>query len=330
MRQRVFEERHEREWERFEAWLKRQERRRGKDAADADAEAIPDAEIPRAYRRVCQQLALARDRFYGADVVERLNHLAVRGHRALYGTGGGHSHRFLAFVMGGFPRQVRREGGYVAAAALLFLGPFLGLIAALQFFPDFAYYILDARQLSMMEAMYKPDNPRIGRTPEADSAFYMFGVYVWNNIKIAFQTFAGGLLFGVGTLFFLLFNGFVLGTVAGHLTHIGYVETFYSFVSGHSALELTGIVISGAAGLKLGVALIAPGRVSRKQALVDGARHAAGLMYGAAGMLLVAAFVEAFWSPLTEVPANVKYLVGVALWLAVGGYLALLGRGRGA
>jgi len=156
-----------------------------------------------------------------------------------------------------------------------------------------------------------------------------FGVYIWNNIKIAFQTFAGGLLFGVGSLFFLLFNGFFLGAVAGHLTHTGYFVPFYSFVAGHSALELTAIALSGAAGLKLGGALIAPGQLSRKQALVVAARGATGIIYGAAGMLLLAAFVEAFWSPLTEFPPAIKYGVGIALWALLGAYLFFLGRGRG-
>ena len=156
----------------------------------------------------------------------------------------------------------------------------------------------------------------------------MFGVYIWNNIKIGFQVFAGGLLFGVGAVFFLLFNGFVLGAVAGHLTQIGYITPFYSFVAGHSAFELTAIMLSGAAGLKLGYALIAPGQLTRKAALIAAARNATRIMYGAAGMLLCAAFIEAFWSPLTEVPPPVKYAVGVALWLLVIVYFVAMGRDR--
>jgi hypothetical protein len=103
----------------------------------------------------------------------------------------------------------------------------------------------------------------------------------------------------------------------------------YSFVSGHSALELTGIALAGAAGLKLGVALIAPGTLARKQALVAAGREAAGIMYGVAAMLFAAAFVEAFWSPRTFAP-GVKHAVGAAMWLAVLAYFAYAGRARGA
>lgn len=329
MKQQVFEERYAREWQEFEAWLDRRGKPRGADPRSLPSPVFEDAEIPRRYRRICQQLALARDRHYGADVIERLHRTAVRGHRLLYGARGDRRNRFLLFVFGGFPRLVRRERRPVILASLLFFGPIVAMIAILQQFPDFVYYLLSPEQIAGVEAMYKPDAPRLGRIPTAESAFYLFGVYVWNNIKIAFQAFAGGLVWGIGTLFFLLFNGFLIGAVAGHLTHIGYAEPFYSFVSGHSALELTAIVLAGAAGLKLGAALVAPGRLSRKQALIVAARGAAGLIYGAAGMLLLAAFVEAFWSPLTEVPPLLKYGVGVALWTALIAYLVLLGRGRG-
>jgi uncharacterized membrane protein SpoIIM required for sporulation len=116
-----------------------------------------------------------------------------------------------------------------------------------------------------------------------------------------FQTFAGGMLAGVGSAWFLGANGVIIGAVAGYLTQAGFGETFWSFVAGHSALELVAIVLSGAAGFKLGLAVIAPGSLSRKAALIAAARPAVRIMYGVAMMFLGAAFVEAFWSPLTEV-----------------------------
>lgn len=326
MKQQSFEALHDTEWRAFEDWLEGRKRARTERGA---GEALPRAEVPQRYRRICQHLALARDRGYGADVVDRLHRMAVGGYHALYAERIPSRSAMLAFVSSKFPEIVRRERRAVTLSALLFFGPLAGMIALLQYFPDLVYYILAPEQLAAIESMYDPKAERLGRKPEADSAFYMFGFYIWNNIRIAFQTFAGGLLYGIGTLFFLLFNGFFIGAVAGHLTRAGYAETFWSFVSGHSALELTGIMLSGAAGLKLGAALIAPGRLTRTQALIGAARDGAGLIYGAAGMLLVAAFVEAFWSPLTEFAPNVKYAVGIAGWIGVTAYLVLVGRARG-
>jgi len=177
--------------------------------------------------------------------------------------------------------------------------------------------------------MYDPASRRLGMR-EADTNLMMFGFYVWNNVGIGFQTFAGGLLAGVGSIWFLGSNGIVLGAVAGYLTQIGYVETFWSFVAGHSSWELIAIALSGAAGLRLGLAVIAPGRLTRKAALVAAARPAVQIMYGAALLFFVAAFVEAFWSPLTEVPFNAKLGVGMAGWALLIAYFAFAGRGRAA
>ena len=328
MKQELFEARHGAEWREFEDWIDGRSRNRaGRDPAQ---DIVIAADMPRRYRRVCQHLALARDRGYGGDIVDRLHGMAVGGYHALYARPVQPRSELLAFVRAGFPRLVRSERRTLAAAALLFLGPLAGMVVLLQYFPDLVYYFITPDRLAGVENMYDPKAERLGRTPEADTAFHMLGVYIWNNIRIAFQTFAGGLLFGIGTLFFLLFNGLFIGAVAGHLTQAGYAETFWSFVSGHSALELTGIVLAGAAGLKLGMALVAPGRLSRNQALIAAARRGAGLIYGAAGMLFIAAFVEAFWSPLTEVAPQIKYGAGIALWLAVAAYFLQVGRGRGA
>jgi len=274
-------------------------------------------------------LALAAQRCYSTELVDRLNRLALRGHHALYVNRRRESRQVLDFMAGGFPRLVRQEWRVVAAAALLFFGPLVGFIALLQLFPDFVHYLLSPRQIASFNEMYDPANRRLGMR-EADTNIAMFGFYIWNNVRIGFQTFAGGMLAGVGTAWFLGANGVIIGAVAGYLTQVGYHETFWSFVAGHSSLELLAIVLSGAAGFKLGLAIIAPGNRSRKSALEAAAQPAVRIMYGAAVMFFAAAFVEAFWSPLTEIPFDLKIAVGLAGWVILLAYFALAGRGRAA
>ena len=330
MKQQLFEERYAPEWAEFEAMLAREVKLRKPSRSLPAAPQPAAAEFPARYRRLCQHLALARDRRYSAQLVDKLNRLALRGHNLLYGARDDRRNRVFPFIFGGFSRLVRVERRVVIASGLLFFGPLAVMMIMLQFFPDFIHYLMHPRQIESFEKMYSPTAPRLGRSVEADSSFGMFGLYIWNNIKIGFQTFAGGLLFGVGTVFFLVFNGLLIGATAGHLTQIGYGTPFYSFVAGHSGFELTAIVLSGAAGLKLGLALIAPGQHTRKASVLAASRSAIRLIYGAAGMFFIAAFIEAFWSPLTEVPPPVKYGVGIFLWLAVIAYLLLAGRGRAA
>jgi uncharacterized membrane protein SpoIIM required for sporulation len=322
MRQHQFEAAHAKEWEAFEKFLDAP--RGSRNAPPFDA-----AEMPLRYRRICQSLALAADRRYSPELVDRLNRLALRGHHALYRNPRRQSQRLLEFVVAGFPALVRAEWPLVATAAALFFGPLLGLIALLQVFPEFVHYILAPEQIASFHSMYDPASKRLGAR-EADSNLMMFGVYVWNNVRIGFQTFAGGMLAGVGSIWFLGANGIIIGAVAGYLTQIGYNQTFWSFVAGHSSLELSAIVIAGAAGLRLGLAVISPGNLSRRAALTAAARPGVRLMYGAALMFFAAAFVEAFWSPLTAVPFMVKIAVGTTGWVLLLAYFIFAGRARAA
>lgn len=281
------------------------------------------AEFPEQYRRVCQHLALARHRGYTADLIERLNDLAVRGHHHLYRRPTALFSRMGLFIARDFPRAVRAEWRVVLLAALLFYGPFAGMIGAIQVWPDLVYSVVDPAQVAMMEEMYDPAAETFER--ESDSDLFMFGFYIRNNIGIAFRTFAGGVFAGLGSGFFLVFNGLVIGAVAGHLTHIGYSETFWQFVVTHGAFELTAIVLAGAAGLRLGLAFIAPGRFTRTEALRDAARRATPILYGFTLFLVIAAFIEAFWSSTPELGV-VRVIVGVPLWVLVHAYFALAGR----
>lgn len=322
MKQSLFESRHQPLWERFNRLLQALEKGRV-EPADCRRFAAD-------YRQVCQHLALAGERGYSSLLIDHLQQLALRGHQQFYRHRSHLGARMLGFVLGGFARRARSEWRSVLCASLVFYGSLLGMGLLVYLFPDLVYSLLSPDQVAGMEAMYDPDASRIGRFGErgAGTDWMMFGYYIMNNIGIGFQTFASGLLFGVGSLFFLLFNGLTIGAVAGHLSGIGYNATFWSFVIGHGAFELTAITFAGAAGLILGRALLVPGRLSRAEALRLAAGRAVQLVAGVVLMLLIAAFIEAFWSSMTYTGAGVKYLVGTVLWLVVAAYFLFAGRSR--
>lgn len=322
MKQAQFETRHQDDWQALAGQLKLLEQGRPLGAQAG--------EFAAAYRRLCQQLALAQSRAYSASLVERLQLLNLRAHQQLYRTRQNLGPRLLGFLLQGFPRQVRAAWRSILLASLLFYGSLLGMGLLVYLFPDLIYSLLSPQQVARMELMYDPDASRLGHFSERGSSddWLMFGFYIMNNIGIAFKTFASGLLLGLGSLFFLLFNGLNIGAVAGHLLRIGYDQTFLSFVVGHGAFELTAITFAGAAGLQLGGALLAPGLRSRRAALRETAKGCVGLVCGVIGLLLIAAFIEAYWSSVTQFSATVKYLVGAALWLLVGAYFLLGGRQR--
>jgi len=315
MRQEHFIKRHQPEWNAFEQWLDA----RGQQVKKARMSrrqwhGLADHEMPARYRRLCQQLALARRRGYSPLVTDRLQQLMQRGHGLLYRTPPPRWRRAVEFLMAGFPRLVRAERGCMAASALLFWLPLVVVFVAIQLTPELSASLFDPAQLMQFEAMYDPDDPlrKLGRDNGTDVA--MFGFYVWNNVSIGFRTFASGLLAGIGAVVVLIVNGIMAGGVAGHLQAVGHGDPFWRFVAAHSAPELTAIVIAGGAGLRLGLNLVAPGQRRRIDALVDGGRRGALLCLGVLAMLVFAAFVEAFWSSIAWMPAWIKYSVGAALW----------------
>ncbi len=327
MRQEAFEQEYQPLWDQLSEVMDDLEKPRAKRRLEAERL----AEFPMQYRRLCSHYALARSRGFSPMLVDYLHQLVVRGHPLLYKRASVWGWRLLAFVSFGFPQAFRRHLGAFSIALLFFLLPGLLMGTACYLQEDMIYSVLDEPTVASMESAYDPASDHPGRSEErkSDTDVMMFGYYILNNIGIGFRTFALGILLGVGTLFILIFNGLVIGGVAGHLTQLGYIETFWPFVSGHGAFELTAIVICGGAGLLMGRAVVAPGPEGRLATLKANALEALQLVMGAALMLVVAAFIEAFWSSSTFEP-QVKYAVAAVLWLLVILYLSLMGRrGRG-
>ena len=323
MKQQKFIERNEALWHEIERLIAHLEKPRRQALDEGDSL----ARFPALYRRLCQHYAVALKRHYSPHLVNRLHRLVVRGHNRLYSVRTEWWRDLLDTVSRRFPRLLRANASLFWLAAALFYLPGIvtGVLSYLD--GDLIYSVMPDQAVAHMESMYDPAARQPGRESgrESDTDFEMFGFYILNNISIGFRTFASGLLLGIGSGLILLYNGLVIGSVAGHLTQLGFTSTFWPFVSGHSSLELTAIVICGTAGLMLARAIFRPGQVTRSQALVREGKDAVVLVSGAALMLVLAAFVEAFWSS-SGLPPLLKYIVSGLLWLLVIGYLLLAGR----
>ncbi len=285
-------------------------------------------DFPKCYRRLCNHYGLALTRHYSPALVDRLHDLVLRGHQQLYKKKSHILWSIIEFLFSDFPRTLRRHWLAFWVSFLLFYGSAFTMGTAVYQNPLMIYSIMPEAQVAQMQSMYDGKG-RLGREEKRDAEddLIMFGFYIRNNISIGFRTFAGGMVFGVGSVLILLFNGLFIGGAAGHLSHLPYRDNFWQFVIGHGAFELTAIVISGAAGLLLGIHLIRPGRYRRLEALQKAAPTALRLAMGAAVMLLLAAFIEAFWSSSPLSP-SIKYWTGALNWGIVLLYFMLAGRRR--
>jgi len=334
MKQEVFIARHEPEWVAFERWLDQRGGRVWRKRTNTQPQQprpdepfpLQDQDMPSHYRRLCHQAALAYRRGYSPLVTARLQVLMQRGHDVLYRAPPTLWRQAGRFVLADFPRLVRAQRGWLWLAVVVFAGSMLAMFALVTHWPELAHAVLTSEQLAEFEHMYAPDSTLAEDGRGSAGNLNMFGFYIYNNISIGFRTFASGLLAGVGSMLVLLSNGVQFGVVAAYLQGLGHGPQFWPFVAGHSAPELTAIVIAGAAGLQLGFALVAPGRLGRMDALRRAGWTGALLCAGVFVMLLFAAFVEAFWSAQPQVPAAIKFVVGALLWLMVLAWLGFGGR----
>jgi len=282
--------------------------------------------FPEAFRQLTGDLNTAKSNGFDPGLIERLNRLTLEGNQVLYGGTSFSLKACSEFLFRTFPRSVRARWKSFGACFLIFFGLAVFTALACIRFPGFIYELMSPWEASMLEDMYNPESPYYLKPREINTDANMFGYYIYHNISIAFMTFAGGLLAGVGSLFFLAFNGIFIGAAAGHIINCGYHETFFSFVIGHSAFELTAIVLSAAAGFQLGYRLFITRGQSRGAALREAGKTALPLIGGSGLMLVIAAVIEAFWSSRHEIDQTVRFAVGGAAILFVLFYFALAGR----
>lgn len=319
MKAREFEEKKAEQWRDYDSRLKQLEAGKGDESVE---------QLPKMVRARCQELSLARHRMYGESVCEYLNQQVIRGHKVLATSSSGFIEKILYFFAQEFPQTMRREWRLHILCWLFFLIPFFGMWISIYHDLDWVRSILGSDGMASMDSMYgKGEEANLDMRDETGANFMMFGHYVHNNIGIDFQIIAGGMLAGIGSLFILLMNGLGIGAAMAYVIEYGDPVKFFSFVSGHASYELTGMVVAGMAGVRIGLGLLSPGRMSRGRALLESGKKGLPLVYGAFVLTFLAACVEGFWSA-HDFPPIVKYNVGFAGWILLGVYFAFAGRGK--
>lgn len=268
------------------------------------------AALPSLYRQLCADIALAQHRMYGTRLSAELNERLIRVRQLLENPDERSGRGFAKLMLQDFPRAVRREWRLFWLGMALFFVPLILMVVASYLEPRWIFSVLGPQELKMMDEMYGKDDPSTFTRGAFGSDFMMFGFYVQHNITIGLNTAGAGLLAMVGALFAIAYQGVVIGAMEGYVHYAGNTERFYAFVAGHSAFELTGIIILGVAGMKLGQAVLKPGFLTRGAALARAGRRALPLIYGGALLVFFAAFIEAFWSA-SAVEPQIKYVVGI-------------------
>ncbi|MBV8129313.1 MAG: stage II sporulation protein M, partial [Planctomycetaceae bacterium] len=199
------------------------------------------------YRGVCSDLMLAESYDLPRDTVAYLHGLVGRAHNVLYRAQGFRSRDWGRVLFDSAPRTLRSDPALRLAAAV-FVVSFLicALVAAAQ--PEFARQVVGEKFLESIDHMYSRPIESLSKEGTVRDDTAMAGFYIQHNTAIGLKCFAWGILFGVGSLFQLLSNGIVLGTLFGHMAVSPHASSFFTFVTAHTSFELTAIVVAGAAG----------------------------------------------------------------------------------
>jgi uncharacterized membrane protein SpoIIM required for sporulation len=275
-------------------------------------------ELGARYRAAAADLALARRRFPADPVTARLERLVASARQTVYGSRRARP-SLRAFLGRGYWQRVReRPVALAVAGGLLFGSAALALLWGATD-PGAAAGVVPG---NFIDAAQPPRGDR--GLSAAQSAAFSSEIFT-NNIEVTLVAFAAGITAGIGTALSLLFNGLILGAVLGLSIDAGTTGQVLRLIVAHGVLELSCIVVAAAAGLRVGWALVDPGRRTRREALETEARAAVVIAFGTAPWLVVAGLAEGFVSPSGQSPATVA-AIGLGLGAVYWGLVLWRGR----
>lgn len=266
------------------------------------------------YREAVADLAVARRRFGNDPVTAQLERLVADGRSAVY-AGTGRRQGVVGFFADTYWALIVERRRTVGLAALLLLVP--GVAGA-------AWAVVEPETLM---GVLPPEFLWVTAADSTDQGYGAaglvgFSTYVLtNNIRVTLTAFALGITYGLGTAWILVQNGVILGALTGLAIGAGNGKVFVAAVVAHGILELSCIVIGGAAGLSLGRAILRPGPLTRRESLSREAVVAVQLALGTSLWLILAGFVEGFasrtglsWLPTAVIGVGLGGLFWGLVW----------------
>ncbi len=301
-------------WERTAELARRAGRRRDLSGGEVD-------ELLRRYQEVTLHLSQARTTHRDPALIRRLSTVVAASHAAIHGARVVRLATLRRFLASTFPAAVWTCRRQLLWATALFWGT--AVVLALLFWraPD----RLDLVIPESYQEIYAEED-FVSYYSEDPSAVF-FSRVTTNNIQVSILAYGLGAAAVIPGALILFENGAAVGVIAGLFLERGeFWSVFVVYVLPHGLLELTAITVAGAAGLRIGWTLFAPGDRTRGQALGEEGRRSVTVVLGTALAFLVAGLVEGFVTGSPVLPAGLKVAVGAAVWLAFLAWVLVGGR----
>jgi uncharacterized membrane protein SpoIIM required for sporulation len=280
-------------------------------------------ELVQLYQRVSAHLSHARTYYGDTSLTLRLTAVVADARGVIYGKRARTVRTIGQFFTVTFPAAVWDSRRFVAVSAALLFVPAIAVGAWLA---NSDAALQASAPAAVREAYVQEDfESYYSSEPAAQFATQV----TVNNIQVSILAFGAGILLCLGTAVILITNGAGLGQAAGLFAAAGEQARFYGLILPHGLLELTAVVIAGAAGLRLGWAVIAPGDATRADALADQGRRSVTIIIGLVLAFITAGTIEGFVTG-SGLPTSLRVGVGIAVETAFLTYIVVQGRAAAA
>lgn len=297
MKESAFLQKNKSRWEEFEKTLNHQQ------------QAAPDrlAEI---LIQLTDDLSFARTQYPKSRITQYLNALAGKVHREIYKNKKEEKNRFITFWKEEVPAAIYDSRKPLLVAFVIFI--LAGLIGAVSVMNDqtFVRLVLSDGYVNMTLENIKDGNPT--RVYSSMGEIDMFFWITLNNIMVSFKVFVYGVFASLGTGYHLFSNGLMVGTFVAFFYQEQQLTQALPVIMLHGTIELTSIVIAGAAGFAMGNSILFPGTYSRLVSFKMGTVRGLKIVMGLVPFFVMAGFIESFVTRYAFMHWSLKMIIILA------------------
>jgi uncharacterized membrane protein SpoIIM required for sporulation len=305
---------HEAEWERLERLVSRIEKRSVRALSDDDL-----LVLPLLYRSALSSLSVARETSLDRSLITYLEQLCTRAYFQIYGVPTSALRQLVRFFVKSWPEAVQALWRETLVSFLLTLAGAVVAYLLIRNDPTWFYGIIPGGLAEGRDPSASVQTLRSTLYDNHHDGLAVFATFLFtHNAQIAIFAFALGFAFAVPTALLILYNGLMLGAFIAVFVPKGLGWNVGGWLMIHGTTEIFAIILSGAAGFRIGMAIAFPGRVSRGDSAVRAGRSAATAMAGTVVMLVVAGTLEGIGRQTVTNDAA-RYAIGLTMligWLA--------------
>ena len=271
----------------------------------------PDEQADR-FITLLDDLAYSRTFYPQSKVTRWINSIAVNIYQHIYRNRKEKSSRLISFWTTELPLLVRKYHGVFLFTFVFFaLCITMGVISS-QHDELFVSSILGEDYVAMTEDNIRRGDP-FGVYRDEDK-FTMFIRIAANNIRVALRAFVFGVFFGLGTLYILFHNGIMVGAFEYLFFSKGLGWQSVMVIWIHGTIEISAVVVAGAAGFIVGRSLLFPGTYSRYRSFRTGIRDALKIAVALIPFFIAAALLESYVTYLMSNTFGGKAAAGLPVW----------------